>query len=132
MLRWLYSTLFQIPCTIQRALLKPRNKETRMPRLTTENTDYQLGWAALAKCRQMNFLFYEVIFIATSTLRLHNLNGRVQYTRLQYINMVEERETQKVYTNSLVNTDLFYPNFWLTQLFPRTKSSINQGVGVIL
>ena len=67
MLRWLYSTWFQTPCTIQRALLKPRNKEGRKPRLTTENTDYQLGWAALAKCRQLNFLFNALKFLATST-----------------------------------------------------------------
>ena len=63
MLRWLYSTWFQTLCNIQRAPLI----KGRMPRLTTENTDYQLGWAALAKCRQLNFWFNALKFLATST-----------------------------------------------------------------
>ena len=42
---------------------------------------------------------------------------------------------KKEYTNSLVNADLFYTNFTNTtfqkdRLFPRTKSRVNQGVGV--
>ena len=62
--------------------------------------------------------------------RLDRVKCTVHFTSAPY-----QQGRKQMYTNSLVNADLFYTNFTNTtfqkdRLFPRTKSRVNQGVGV--
>ena len=77
------SLCFSLLDNCRLAKLQGRTK-WRSCRLTTKNPDYQLGWAILAECRQLDN--HNAIFILCSenfpnltcyiTLTVHNINGQ--------------------------------------------------------